>query len=188
MKYTAENSQGIRDEQAVVEYLKSTCDFATVEPVTDLYLQRKCDIDVLLDGHPVSIKAMHTGLKHNNIGLELIRNTVNRQHWDDSDKAKAQLWFKNYNCYNTNSELYLTPSWYFTGTATHYLILQGERLRLYSKAAIAHYIAEHGFLYIKALSYSVLQQQGGINAWSGYLPTDKVPYLNEWKCPSQDDL
>ncbi len=173
------HSGGIRDQQRVMKYLST---LGTVTEATE-HEDRRLDIDCWFNGEAVSIKAQHAGLQYNNICMELATFHHN-QPWEPSDLLAFQRAVTTMAAVKRYQTRGAAPSWYYTGTATVYAILQGSRLRLYRKTAIQQYEQQHNFLRVCGLSVALLRSQSGVNSFCGYLCADSVPFEAEYQLDS----
>lgn len=111
------------------------------------------DIDCYLDDVPVSIKAQHSGVAYNNIYFEIEQLHVDG-NWE--------------------------PSWFITGRATVYAILQGDTLRVYQKQDIVDYVAANGWSYERTLSREkramAQYNKRYIDARIGFLRPNDIPH------------
>lgn len=145
-------AKGLSDEKKVMDFMQSLG--YRVEPSTKEENMFN-DVDCYINGHPASIKAEHAGLKYNNIYFELEAQLTATGEW--------------------------VPSWYETGTAKWYLILQGDTLRCYLKKNIKAYVDLVGWQKIRSLGWKTKKQQGGTYRYSdakcGFLVPTDVPHL-----------
>ncbi len=150
-------AKGLNDERRVIDFLKSKG--FDVRPASREE-NRMQDIDCWIGSIPVSIKAEHKGLEYNNIYFELENQLTATGEW-------------------------VKDGWYYKGSATKYVILQGNEIRLYDKQAIVDYVEANGWLRTRTLSWSTKKGQGGtyrtMDTLSGYLCRDSVPYEASWK-------
>lgn len=143
--------QGLKDEEKIKAFLRSVGS-EVVESSQDE--NRIHDIDCYVDGVSTSIKAEHAGLKYGDIYFEL----------------KAQL---------TSSGEWV-PSWYYTGQATQYMILQGNTVRVFQKEDVKALVESKGWNKTRKLSAPVKASQGGSyrfsNALLGFFKPDDIQH------------
>lgn len=169
------NQQGLSDEAKVIEYLGSVAPVVRADRRDD----RLHDIDCYWQGEKISIKAQHSGLKYGNIYFELATFHRCYREWTPETLSAFLGAVKSDTTFSCDTQS-ASPSWFYTGQATVYAILQGDRLRLYRKSDIEAYIRKNGWLRVRGLSWKVLQTQSGVNSFSGYLDSDNVPYFAEF--------
>ena len=185
------DTEGLKDEELVLNYLHGYGhEVLESEAMEDITL----DIDAYLNGVATSIKAQHagvsinrrTGKPYNNIYFELCSQHYSSHAWDDSLRSKMSRWDVPKRCRDFSYSTY-NPSWFLTGGAQQYLILQGDRLRMYLKSDVEAVVFNQGFVRVLGLSQAVLKTQRGKNTICGYLAIDDVPYVAEWtvKKPSE---
>jgi hypothetical protein len=122
--------QGLRQEARVIDALQKN--FKTVRkssPREDKFL----DIDVWVDGLPLSIKSQPACLRTGNLAFELkVLDAVSGK---------------------------LEPSWYYKGKARGYLFLVGEELFVINKDRLDSFVRKFGWDKIKTLSPKVREEQ-----------------------------
>lgn len=126
--------QGLRDEQAVIEFLQKSLGMDKVRVGTrDEDINQ--DIDVHVAGVPCSIKAQHTATRTGNVCFELT---------------------------TTNKEGVEEDSWYRTGKAMCYLILIDNTLYQIWKEDLALFERNHGWDRLAGLKPETQQLQRDI--------------------------
>lgn len=169
--------KGLTDEKLVKLFTRSQG--CLVEPST--YDQdRHEDIDCFVDGKAVSIKAQHSGAKYGNIYFELAQHLT--EHKDC--QLSAAILSSHPHDASTPDLLIATgswePSWWYTGKAKAYYILQGSKLYIYSKRSILKYVHNNGWLRVRSLSYGRRSYLGGsyryCNSICGFLNIDDVAH------------
>jgi hypothetical protein len=150
--FKASYAQGLSDERKVINFIKSLGYWVEASTKDDNMFN---DIDCWVNGQPVSIKAEHTGLRYNNIYFELEQQLTETGEW--------------------------VPSWWQTGKATWYFILQGQTLRCYLKKNLELYVTNIGWQKIRSLGWKKKNSQGGTYRFSdarcGFLVPTDVPHL-----------
>ena len=155
--FNATYRNGLAEEKRVIEFLRTK-----FENVINSTKRQNIDLDIdcFIDGVSVSIKAEHDGCKYRNIYFELENQLTATQEWHDD-------------------------GWFYTGEAEKYVIIQGNTIRMYSKAAIKDYVAANGWLRVLGLSAKRKASQGGsyrtMDTRCGYLDNRLVPFEQEWK-------
>ena len=170
-------AKGLNDERIVKSFL--TALGKDVQPSTkdeDMF----GDIDCWVEGRSVSIKAQHSGASYNNICFELAQHLTEYQ---DCPISKTIISRKDLTVKDTERLVASgswCKSWWDNGRAEYYYIYQADQLHVYKKSEIQDYIAKHGWLRIRPLSWARKSYQGGTyrycNALCGYLPTDCIPH------------
>lgn len=184
-EFTKIYNKGLEQEERVLAFLASKG--FTVKPATKE--EQFQDIDLWLDGVPTSIKAENDGLRYGDIYFELVtergRADVS-EPLDQDTKDRIKKWAEKAvrtHKFTDLSTFYM--SWFFTGKAEQYLILQGDRLRLYRKSEILDYMDLKGPDKVLGLSLYRLSTQGGKNTICAFIKSDAIRY-SELTLPSED--
>ena len=109
------------------------------------------DIDLWVDGVPVSIKTQHKGVETGNYSFEL------------EQQLRSGKWVKDHG--------------FWCSKAQTYLIIQGDHMYRLSKASVCEYVKKHGWDRVVTLSQSFKEGQEGkyhIDAKSGLIARDKL--------------
>lgn len=175
-EFTRIYNAGLDEECRVLAFLENkgfTVQDATKE-------EQFLDIDCYLDGVPTSIKAEHDGLKYGDIYFELASQKGSAKFLRTLSLPEfnsIQAWAAKAKRQNVPSDLLeYFSAWFFTGTAEQYLILQGDRLRLYRKSDIMEYMDKFGPDKVLGLSPYRLQTQGGKNTICAFVKSDAVRF------------
>lgn len=183
--YDSVYQQGISDEKRVLEFLKSRGH----EVIPSSREQNiKDDIDLFLDGVPVSVKAQHDGWCYGEVYLELATQRGRMgTPWDATQWDMVSSLAK-----RSSRPVFMkpgewNPSWYFQGKAEYYLFWQQDTLRLIHKQDIKDTIEAYGFKKDKAgrqkvlgLKPETIQMQGGKNTICGFLDVNLIPHRSTW--------
>lgn len=166
--------RGLADEKKAIAFLKAEGYDVQVSSREQNILQ---DIDCIIDGKATSIKAEHTGLRYNNIYMELA-NLL--QDYNSIIPLMSNITLEVVELALSTPEW--EPGWFYTGTATQYLILQGNSLRLYQKTDIINHVQSQDFLRIRPLTKArkaYLTKYRYKDTLSGFLDRDSIPYV-QW--------
>lgn len=171
--------EALKDEVKALEWMVSLgYDVVKSEVSDDIEL----DIDFYIDGHSVSFKAEHDGMKPNqwgrryfNIYFELATQKYTGHSWDDP----TEIDWVNEDSKTTINDRW-NPAWFLYGKAEYYLILQCGTLSLYRKMDILKYVHDNGWQKKLSLSRPVLVRENGLDSVCGYLDNRKVPFVARW--------
>lgn len=182
-EFTKIYNAGLDEEYRVLAFLESKG--FTVKDATKK--EQFLDIDCYLDGVATSIKAEHDGAKYGDIYFELASQKGSAKFLRTLDLTEfitIQTWASKAKRQNVPSDLLdYFSAWFFTGKAEQYLILQGDRLRLYRKSDILYYMNKLGPDKVLGLSPYRLQTQGGKNTICAFIKSDAVRF-SELTLPS----
>lgn len=175
---------GFEGETQIMTYLNDL-GYSVVD--SSYYEDRSQDIDLWLNGVPTSIKCQHGGLRINprtgrpydNIYVEVMTEIRNGAEWSlEALRDLEAIAGKSWTYWEKIGSAY-NPSWWFTGSAVQYLILQGSELRLYQKDTLRAAMLQ-GYGTLRGLSPQALKGQNGQNSVCAYLDRNKVPYETQW--------
>ena len=176
-KYQEIYQKGLKDGLLVMERLSTAYDLQPSTKEEDI----GSDIDCWINGDALSIKALHAGLKYNNIYFEL--STQRYQGCDGVAKVWDPKWSQDIinnqvasKCYQFHNGHWF-PGWYYYGLAPYYAILQGTTINIYAKDDIQAHVAAKGWLRVLGLSYKTKAIQGGKDTICGFLNTADIPSM-----------
>lgn len=175
-------AKGLKDERRVKKFISEVLGIAVYEP--SVYQDTFEDTDCFINDRAVSIKAQHSGAVYGNICLELSQHlTVHK----DCSVTPIVLTKPNINQADVdklNATGSWVESWWHTGKAEQFYILQGDTLRIYEKSDMRDYVAKNGWLRCRPLSFKRSSYLGGsyryCNSICGYLPTDAVKNIKHF--------
>jgi hypothetical protein len=168
--------KGLSDECIVKDFIKTGLNRIVMPPT--IYQDHFEDIDCIVNGVPISIKAQHAGVAYGNIYFELSQQLTSAKDCQMTRDVLAQKTINQSDLSRLESVGAWEPSWYYTGKAEVYCIYQGDLLRIYRKADIIAHVAAQGWLRIRPLSAKRTNYLGGTyrycNAACGYLSTKAI--------------
>lgn len=184
-------AKGLAEEKKVIEFAREVLGL-TVTDSTE-HEDRMLDIDCWADGVAVSIKAEHNGVAYGNIYFELAQHLT---EFKDCPVSTDMLDKRDLNQTDVDALVAVgswEPSWWTTGKADVYWILQGEVLKVYRKIDVQRYVAAKGWRHCKGLSFKRKSYLGGryryVNAICGYLNISDIPHVSyHMPCDLPDDL
>ena len=163
--------KGLSDERIVKDFIKTGLNLI-VKPPTALQDHFQ-DIDGIINGVPISIKAQHSGVAYGNIYMELSQQLTAFKDCQETLAVLGQKTISQEDLSRLEALGSWESSWYFTGLAEVYLIYQGDLLLIYRKSDIIAHVAAQGWLRIRPLSARRVNYLGGkyryCNAICGYL-------------------
>lgn len=169
-------ASGLADEKLVKEYCSQVLGWTVRDSTREENVFQ--DIDAWVNGKPVSIKAEHSGLKYGNIYFELAQHLTEFQDCQESARILDR---KELTVSHVRDLVELGSweySWFYNSKANYYFILQGDILRIYSKADLQKHIQDIGFSHLRPLTQRRKDYQGGTfrycNAICGFLPITAV--------------